>query len=59
MEKSIDDTALVFYILADRSNEYITPDDLEVVLNDVVENHPGLEFLITMPLFQSKYGKWV
>lgn len=58
---------LAFYILKDENNkdklrnylDYITPNDFMVVLNDVVRFHPGLKFLINMPIFQQRYSESV
>ncbi|ORX84734.1 hypothetical protein BCR32DRAFT_266093 [Anaeromyces robustus] len=56
-----------FYILKDEENtdklrnylDYLVPSDFMVVLNDVVKYHPGLKFLINMPIFQQRYSESV
>jgi len=56
-----------FYILKDESNtdklrnylDYLVPSDFMVVLNDIVKFHPGLKFLINMPIFQQRYSESV
>jgi hypothetical protein len=56
-----------FYILKDDENtdklrnylDYLVPSDFMVVLNDVVKFHPGLKFLINMPIFQQRYSESV
>jgi len=56
-----------FYILKDKENtdklrnylDYLVPSDFMVVLNDVVRFHPGLKFLINMPIFQQRYSESV
>ncbi|KAI9029270.1 hypothetical protein DFJ74DRAFT_703091 [Hyaloraphidium curvatum] len=35
--------------------EWIGWDDLELVVNDIVRNHPGLDFLRPLPIFQERY----
>jgi hypothetical protein len=56
-----------FYILKDEENtdklrnylDYLVPSDFMVVLNDVVKYHPGLKFLVNMPIFQQRYSESV
>lgn len=56
-----------FYILKDEDNtdklrnylDYLVPSDFMVVLNDVVKYHPGLKFLLNMPIFQQRYSESV
>ncbi|ORX54737.1 hypothetical protein BCR36DRAFT_10818 [Piromyces finnis] len=56
-----------FYILKNDENtdklrnylDYLVPSDFMVVLNDVVRYHPGLKFLINMPIFQQRYSESV
>jgi len=58
---------ICFYILKDEENtdklrnylDYLVPSDFMVVLNDVVKFHPGLKFLINMPIFQQRYSESV
>jgi len=58
---------ITFYILKDENNndklrnylDYLVPSDFMVVLNDVVKYHPGLKFLINMPIFQQRYSESV
>jgi len=56
-----------FYILKDEENtdklrnylDYLVPSEFMVVLNDVVRFHPGLKFLINIPIFQQRYSESV
>ncbi|KAJ3087869.1 Serine/threonine-protein phosphatase 2A regulatory subunit B'' subunit alpha [Quaeritorhiza haematococci] len=50
---------LMFGILKKDGTNYLTADDLEIVVEDVVQNHPGLEFLTSMPVFQQRYVETV
>jgi len=54
--------SLIFSILKPTNREklrgkedYLIQDDFFVVINDVVQYHPGLEFLSNMPIFQNRY----
>ncbi|OUM69060.1 hypothetical protein PIROE2DRAFT_57693 [Piromyces sp. E2] len=35
--------------------DYLLQEDFYIVINDVVQYHPGLEFLSNMPIFQNRY----
>jgi len=54
--------SLIFSILKPKNREkyrgkedYLIQDDFFIVINDVVQHHPGLEFLSNMPIFQNRY----
>ncbi|KAJ2962723.1 hypothetical protein NQZ79_g2186 [Umbelopsis isabellina] len=51
----LDDESIMFNILRKPSNSFIAPEDFLLVLEDVVCNHPGLEFLSDNALFQERY----
>ncbi|KAL1921651.1 uncharacterized protein VTP21DRAFT_10293 [Calcarisporiella thermophila] len=55
--ESIDDVSLVFNIL--RRGPHLTPDDFLPVMEDIVFNHPGLEFLGDNAIFQERYVETV
>lgn len=52
-----DEASKFVYILSrgQKSRQYILPEDLEPLVQDVVETHPGLLFLQQAPEFHSKY----
>ncbi|CAO3589181.1 unnamed protein product [Absidia cylindrospora] len=56
-----DDESLFFSVLKkhdhDDVGEWLTPDDFLPVLQDVVLNHPGLQFLSDNTMFQERYSK--
>ncbi|KAG2175600.1 hypothetical protein INT43_001247 [Umbelopsis isabellina] len=54
-EGCLDDDSIMFNILRKPSNSFIAPEDFLLVLEDVVCNHPGLEFLSDNALFQERY----
>lgn len=67
--KFVNEEALAFAILKNANASLIVPADVDIVaecnddyaimiliLTVVVQTHPGLEFLSTMPNFQAKYG---
>ncbi|KAG9292398.1 hypothetical protein G9A89_015268 [Geosiphon pyriformis] len=58
-EISIDETSLVFNILKSEDGQYLIPDDFSLVLEDIVLNHPGLEFLASNNVFQERYMETV
>ena len=56
--------AICFGILKDSGNSdphanYITPKDIELCVHDVTLNHPGLEFLSSLHVFQNRYVETV
>ncbi|KAI8087727.1 uncharacterized protein B0P05DRAFT_532044 [Gilbertella persicaria] len=50
-----DDKSLYFNILKKTNSQWIVPGDFLPVLEDVVRNHPGLQFLVNNPMFQERY----
>lgn len=57
-EASIDDIhSLMYTILKKPELEYLTPDDFLPVLEDIVLNHPALQFLENNITFQERYSK--
>ncbi|XP_071799135.1 serine/threonine-protein phosphatase 2A regulatory subunit B'' subunit delta-like isoform X2 [Asterias amurensis] len=50
-----DDAARFFRLIAKRGCNYIEPDDFYSFMQDVVDTHPGLTFLIDAPEFHSRY----
>lgn len=49
----------LFDIIAKHKCEYITSDDFKPLLNHLLSNHPGLEFLKATPEFQDRYADTV
>ncbi|XP_033637518.1 serine/threonine-protein phosphatase 2A regulatory subunit B'' subunit beta-like isoform X1 [Asterias rubens] len=50
-----DDAARFFRLIAKRGCNYIEPEDFYSFMQDVVDTHPGLTFLIDAPEFHSRY----
>ncbi|KAI8914507.1 hypothetical protein EDD86DRAFT_273568, partial [Gorgonomyces haynaldii] len=50
--------ALVFAVIAN-DQKHATDQDFKIVANDVTLNHPALEFLSQLPVFQTKYVETV
>ncbi|KAF7729671.1 Serine/threonine-protein phosphatase 2A regulatory subunit B'' subunit alpha [Apophysomyces ossiformis] len=55
MRMSDDNESLLFNILRKPDAKTLTPDDFLPVLEDVVTNHPGLQFLGNHTMFQERY----
>ncbi|KAI9346228.1 hypothetical protein BDR26DRAFT_125111 [Obelidium mucronatum] len=55
-----DDHAIVFKIMQ-KSNmqNYLSPQDFQPIVDEVVQRHPGLEFLSTLAVFQARYAETV
>ncbi|KAJ3120091.1 Serine/threonine-protein phosphatase 2A regulatory subunit B'' subunit alpha [Nowakowskiella sp. JEL0407] len=51
--------SICFGIIKRKEKDHITPDDLSIVVEDVVRHHPGLEFLSSVPVFQQRYVETV
>ncbi|KAJ3285382.1 Serine/threonine-protein phosphatase 2A regulatory subunit B'' subunit alpha [Borealophlyctis nickersoniae] len=58
-ERYHDATAVAFAVLKQDGCNFLTPADLEVAVEDVVQNHPGLDFLSTLAVFQARYVETV
>nr|CAB3449166.1 unnamed protein product [Digitaria exilis] len=56
---SMDSATQVFTILKKPIRNYLTKEDLKPVLKDLLDNHPGLEFLKSTPEFQERYAETV
>lgn len=54
-----DQTSRFVFIMShgQRSRQYILPEDLVSMVQDVVDTHPGLAFLKEAAEFHSRYGK--
>ncbi|GJN19242.1 hypothetical protein PR202_gb06491 [Eleusine coracana subsp. coracana] len=52
---SMDSATQVFKILKQQNHNYLTKEDFKPVLRDLLDNHPGLEFLKSTPEFQERY----
>lgn len=50
---------LIFNILDINHKGYILENDLKPIIEDIVENHPGLEFLKPIEIFQHRYVETV
>ncbi|KAF9989903.1 Serine/threonine-protein phosphatase 2A regulatory subunit B'' subunit alpha [Mortierella antarctica] len=50
-----DEISMIFMILKQPNKNVLTPTDFEVVLQDLVLFHPGLEFLSGNAVFQERY----
>ncbi|GJJ78022.1 serine/threonine-protein phosphatase 2A regulatory subunit B'' [Entomortierella parvispora] len=55
VETCPDEISMIYTILKQPGVNYITPTDFEVVLQDLVLFHPGLEFLAGNAVFQERY----
>ena len=53
--KYFDETSQFFYLLAKESENFLTYDDFEGLLQDIINTHPGLQFLLDAPEFHSRY----
>ncbi|KAG2656618.1 serine/threonine protein phosphatase 2A regulatory subunit B''beta-like [Panicum virgatum] len=56
---SMDSATQVFTILKQQNRNYLTKEDFKPVLKDLLDNHPGLEFLKSTPEFQERYAETV
>ncbi|KAM3227799.1 hypothetical protein ACQJBY_054064 [Aegilops geniculata] len=56
---SMDSATQVFTILKQPDHDYLTKEDFKPVLRDLLDNHPGLEFLKSTPEFQERYAETV
>lgn len=56
---TMDIATQVFMILKQDNHEYLTKEDFKPVLRDLLDNHPGLEFLKSTPEFQERYAETV
>lgn len=54
LQKS-DRTTKIFHILKKNENRFIAPDDWNLFLKYLLENHPGFEFIKDSPEFQDAY----
>ncbi|XP_072180657.1 serine/threonine-protein phosphatase 2A regulatory subunit B'' subunit delta-like [Diadema setosum] len=50
-----DDPSRFFRLLARHGNTFITPEDFNPIVQDIVDSHPGLTFLQDAPEFHSRY----
>lgn len=50
-----DGNSQFFHLLAKGSSGYLTFDDFEGLLQDIINTHPGLQFLLDAPEFHSRY----
>ncbi|TPX31016.1 hypothetical protein SmJEL517_g05581 [Synchytrium microbalum] len=51
--------SLAFGVFKQNVNNFIEPEDIELVVTDVVHHHPGLVFLAPLPVFQARYVETV
>ena len=49
----------VFNILAKKDKNFIAPEDFKPLFKNLLETHPGLEFLQATPEFQDRYADTV
>uniref|UniRef100_A0ACD5YID8 Uncharacterized protein n=1 Tax=Avena sativa TaxID=4498 RepID=A0ACD5YID8_AVESA len=56
---TMDTATQVFTILKQHDHDYLTKEDFKPLLRDLLDNHPGLEFLKSTPEFQERYGETV
>ncbi|KAJ1911694.1 Serine/threonine-protein phosphatase 2A regulatory subunit B'' subunit alpha, partial [Tieghemiomyces parasiticus] len=56
---SPDDAALVFNLLRQPDHAWLEPEDFLVVAEDVIDNHPELEFLRGLDVFKERYAETV
>ncbi|KAL8130528.1 hypothetical protein V2J09_019683 [Rumex salicifolius] len=56
---TMDTATQIFTILKQSDNKYLTKDDFNPVLHELLATHPGLEFLQSTPEFQERYAETV
>ncbi|KAL5208264.1 hypothetical protein ABZP36_032699 [Zizania latifolia] len=56
---TMDVATQVFTILKQINHDFLTKEDFKPVLRDLLDNHPGLEFLKSTPEFQERYAETV
>jgi len=54
-QKCHDDASLLFCMLCKDNQKYLTGEDFEPLLQDIINTHPGLQFLLEAPEFHSRY----
>lgn len=54
---NMDSATQEFTILKQQNHVYLTKEDFKSILRDLLDNHPGLEFLKSTPEFQERYGQ--
>ncbi|KAI9353017.1 hypothetical protein DFJ73DRAFT_340448 [Zopfochytrium polystomum] len=55
-QEPLDEFSLVYRIIqSDRTEKWITARDFQISIEEVVQRHPGLEFLSGLPVFQARY----
>ncbi|KAJ3350422.1 Serine/threonine-protein phosphatase 2A regulatory subunit B'' subunit beta [Entophlyctis luteolus] len=55
-----DEHAILFAIMQrGRDLKFLSPADFQIVIYEVVQKHPGLEFLANLPVFQARYVETV
>jgi serine/threonine-protein phosphatase 2A regulatory subunit B'' len=59
VSKYFNDEAIAFAIIKEGTNNFLTRQDISIVVQDVTLHHPGLEFLASMPVFQNRYTETV
>ncbi|XP_066922120.1 serine/threonine-protein phosphatase 2A regulatory subunit B'' subunit beta-like [Clytia hemisphaerica] len=50
-----DEASRFFHLLSKDSQKHLTYDDFEGLLQDIINTHPGLKFLLDAPEFHSRY----
>ncbi|KAF9175147.1 hypothetical protein BGX20_007979 [Mortierella sp. AD010] len=58
VETCPDEITMIFTILKQPGANVLTPSDFDVVLQDLILFHPGLEFLFGNVVFQERYCTW-
>lgn len=56
---TMDIATQIFTILKQPDQKYLTQEDFKPLLRDLLETHPGLEFLQATPEFQERYAETV
>ncbi|KAJ1648774.1 hypothetical protein IWQ61_009928, partial [Dispira simplex] len=56
---SEDEHALLFNLLREESRDYLEPEDFLPVVEDVIDNHPEIEFLEGQDIFRELYAETV
>ncbi|KAK4754753.1 hypothetical protein SAY87_008510 [Trapa incisa] len=56
---TVDIATQVFRILKQPDLKYLTQEDFKLVLRELLDTHPGLEFLQSTPEFQERYAETV
>ncbi|KAJ3330564.1 hypothetical protein HDU76_005356 [Blyttiomyces sp. JEL0837] len=54
-----DEFSIIFQLIVEGNQKHVSPNDFNILIEEVVQRHPGLEFLASMPIFQARYVETV